>query len=76
MSEKFVWEELGAEELVVQHVSAVAAYVNPLGEVVIRQEGHRGQEDSIMMLPIDVVAKLGNKLLRLGTQNLTNGCCK
>ena len=53
MSEKWDWnDEDGKESTVVQSVQAVAVYTNVRGEIVIRQEGARGEDDSLVIFPI------------------------
>lgn len=49
---QFDWNsEEGKANTVVQSVQAVAVYVNPDGDVVIRQQDLMGDEDSYVVIP-------------------------
>lgn len=37
--------------IVIQSVAALAVYTNPSGDIVIRQEGPNGEDDSIIVFP-------------------------
>lgn len=52
MSSDWNWHgEDGKESTVFPTVSAVAVYTNPAGDIVIRQEGHMGEDDSVIVIP-------------------------
>lgn len=52
MSSDWSWHgEDGKESTVFPTVSAVAVYTNPAGDIVIRQEGHMGEDDSVIVIP-------------------------
>lgn len=38
--------------IVIQKVDAIAVYTNEAGEIVIRQEGELGEEDSLILFPV------------------------
>ena len=59
MSQDWNWN--GQEELqctVVPRVHAVAVYANEMGEVVIRQQGEMGEDDSVVVLPVSAAKEL------------------
>lgn len=52
MSEKWKWyDEDGKALTVFPTVSAIAVYTNPDGDIVIRQEGQSGEDDSVIVIP-------------------------
>ncbi len=55
--ERFDW--LHNEDIIVRSISAVAVYVNPHKDVVLRMEssGH-GDEDNFVVIPLDSVDKI------------------
>jgi hypothetical protein len=50
MADEFEW---GEEDTVIRSVSAVAVYVGQHRDLVIRQESPLGQEDQIIVVPLD-----------------------
>lgn len=52
MSNDWKWHDEDGKELTVfPTVSAVAVYSNPNGDIVVRQEGHMGEDDSVIVIP-------------------------
>lgn len=52
MSKDWSWHDEDAKDLTVfPTVSAVAVYTNPSGDIVIRQQGSMGEDDSVVVLP-------------------------
>lgn len=52
MSNDWKWhDESGKESTVFPTISAVAVYTNQAGELVIRQEGQMGEDDSVIVIP-------------------------
>lgn len=46
------WNWLGAEaDVVIPSVRGVAIYENTAGDIVIRQQGENGEEDSLIIFP-------------------------
>lgn len=59
------WDWLGDEErksTVVRPVNAIAVYTNLNGDVVIRQQGEIGGEDSLVVAPKSAIQDLINAL--------------
>ncbi|WP_432379659.1 hypothetical protein [Duganella sp. P38] len=61
------WNSASAREsLVLPRVDALAIYANSNGEIVLRQQGMDGNEDSIIIIPKsqapEVVAAINNML--------------
>lgn len=66
MSDKFDWSGVDDEELVVESVQAVAVYLNPRNNIVIRQQaGMMGEEDNFIVLPVGAAERLIAKLTTL-----------
>jgi len=63
-SEKFSWSD--KDYVVIEPVDAVAIYQNPAGNIVIRQMGPMGEDDSIIVVPRsrlkDLITALQNEL--------------
>lgn len=52
MSNDWKWNDEASKELTVfPTVSAVAVYSNPDGDIVVRQEGHMGEDDAVIIIP-------------------------
>ena len=52
MSSDWSWHgEDAKDSTVFPTVSAVAVYTNTAGNIVIRQEGHMGEDDSVIIIP-------------------------
>lgn len=52
MSNDWNWHNEPERELTVFPTTlAVAVYSNPNGDIVVRQEGYMGEEDSIIVIP-------------------------
>jgi hypothetical protein len=51
--EEFSWSD--SESVVVKTVHAIAVYPNPSGDIVIRQQGPDGEDDSFVIFPVDHV---------------------
>ncbi|MGV3727750.1 hypothetical protein [Hydrogenophaga sp.] len=52
MPKDFDWySDADKESVVVPSVQAVAVYINPHGDVVIRQQDPMGDEDSVIVIP-------------------------
>lgn len=52
MSNNWKWNDEDNKALTVfPTVSAVAVYTNPDGDIVVRQEGYMGGDDSIIVIP-------------------------
>lgn len=67
MSEDFDWNE-DDECVLIPSVSAIAVYLNPKGNVVIRQQASWNEEgDSFVILPSEAVPKLIKRLRDLAT---------
>lgn len=45
---EFSWTDA---DVVVERAGAIAVYQNPKGDVVLRQEGQTGDEDSVVIIP-------------------------
>lgn len=60
MSEEFKWTDEDA--ICIPKVNAVAVYINPRKEIVIRQEGDYGNEDQLVIIPSMHVSTLIHKL--------------
>jgi hypothetical protein len=45
----FSWKD--TESVVIEKVDAIAVYTNPKGDLVIRQEDPRGDDDAIIIVP-------------------------
>lgn len=54
---EFNWTK-DEDAVVVPRVDAIAVYLSSGGQIVIRQEGPFGDEDSIVSFPIDYAEKL------------------
>lgn len=62
MREDFDWRE-AADEIIVPSTQAVAVYLNPDGEIVIRQERHwNEEEDTCIIIPFFAARRLIEKL--------------
>ena len=60
-SEEFSWND---ESVIIEQVDAVAAYTNPKGDLVIRQQGYMGENDSVIVIPRSRVAELVSAISR------------
>lgn len=59
MSDDFKWHDPATKDnIVVPSVDAIAVYLNPHGDVVIRQESRMGEDDSIIVVPRSMVENL------------------
>lgn len=60
MADDFKWDELEAEATVVEEARAIAVYLNPKGDVVIRQQAAYGidDEDPFVFIPMQRVPVL------------------
>lgn len=59
MSKDWKWGDDSTKECTVfPTVSAVAVYTNPHGNIVIRQEGYAGEDDSVIIIPRSHVASV------------------
>lgn len=45
---EFSWADA---DVVIERAGAIAVYPNPKGDVVVRQEGRMGEEDSVVIIP-------------------------
>lgn len=62
MSQDFNWND-AKDDLIVPSTQAVAAYLNPAGDIVIRQERDwNDEDDSFVVVPISAGLKLIAKL--------------
>ena len=62
MSQDFSWND-AKDDLIVPSTQAVAAYLNPAGDIVIRQERDwHEEEDHLVIVPISFALKLVAKL--------------
>ena len=62
-TEPFNWNDLEPEDQIVRTVHAVAVYLNPHGDIVIRQEaGVYGEDDHVVIVPDDACDRLISRL--------------
>jgi len=60
---EFRWEDAEKDgEVIVQNQSAIAIYINPYKNIVLRQEGRYGSEDHIVAIPKSEVRKVIKKM--------------
>ena len=52
------------ESLVIKPVSGVAVYTNPNGDIVIRQQGSFGEDDSFIFFPVEHAQAVINAIKR------------
>jgi len=62
---EFSWANVEKRELITPSVGAIAVYRNPNGDVVIRQEDRLGDEDDVVVVPMDRVELLVLRLNEL-----------
>lgn len=65
---EFNWKE---GELVFSTCQAVAVYFNEDGDVVIRQQGEGGEDDSVIIIPADRAETLSNYIREFVIGNIT-----
>jgi hypothetical protein len=59
VSDEFSWADLDESDIVTRGVKPTAVYLNPNGDIVIRQEaGDYQAQDQIIVLPVPYAAKL------------------
>ena len=56
-------EEDGKSSTVVRSVQAVAVYTNPDGDIVIRQQGEFGGDDSVIIIPTQVASAVSKAIM-------------
>ena len=56
MSNEFSWGDKAS--VVIKRVDAIAVYTNPNGDIVIRQQDSMGEDDSVIVIPLDRVEEL------------------
>ena len=67
MSEDFNWED--EESICVEKNDATAIYFNPHGSVVIRQQDEFNDSDQIVIIPLDQLTKVIEKLVTLNNEH-------
>ena len=68
-TESFNWDDLEPEDQIVRTVHAVAVYLNPHGDIVIRQECRMyGEDDQVVIVPIDACRRLISRLEMLAQE--------
>lgn len=66
MPTDFDWSEPEPEDQLTRTTHSVVAYLNPYGDIVIRQEvSGYGEEAQIVILPIDACNRLVSRLQKL-----------
>jgi hypothetical protein len=55
--------EDGKSSTVVRSVQAVAVYTNPDGDIVIRQQGEFGGDDSVIIIPPQVALAVSKSIM-------------
>ena len=63
MSKDWNWHSSDAEDsMVIPSVQAVAVYTNGNGDVVIRQEGWAGEDDSVIVIPVSLAQQVADAI--------------
>lgn len=57
------WDWSDKSDLVIEPVRAIAVYENQAGQIVIRQEGINGEQDSIIVFPARYGETMANAII-------------
>ena len=57
------WDWSNSDDLAVQSVRGIAVYTNTKGDIVIRQQGEYGEEDSIVIFPKSLAGSVANAIV-------------